>query len=188
MSTNFSWPESRTPMPHSSDKKPKQPYLGFTPCPPLTGHIGGKDPITQKKIKKGDATMATVREVLGVIVNGVGQTVQLAKKKAGAIIKELARLIKWKIIPLKRVEKIVGKLIHACTILPTSKSLLTPIYRSMASQPSMVGLGKESEVWAEMLNLKTMIKSIAARPTHVFELIPRTSSFVGLVGASNGSC
>jgi hypothetical protein len=150
----------------------------------VTGHVGGKDPISQKKLDKGDAIMATTKEVLGFLVEGHLRTVQLPAIKAATIVGELERLLKRKNVQFKRVEKIVGKLVHACTILPTSKALLTPIYRSMATHPSVIGLGRASEVRAAFLDLKTMIKSIANRPTHVYELVERPSSFVGMVDAS----
>jgi hypothetical protein len=130
----------------------------------VTGHVAGKYRISQKKLEKGDAIMATTKEVLGFVVEGQSRTVQLPTKKADAITEELSRLLKRKSIWFKRIEKIVGKLIHACTILPTSKALLTPIYQSMATRPGMVGLGKDSEVRAAFLDLRTMIKSIPANP------------------------
>ena len=79
----------------------------------------------------------------------------------------------------------MGKLIHACTILPTSKALLNPLYCTMAQKPAMIGLGKQSEVRAALLDLRTMIKSIADRPTHVFELVERPLASTGMVDASS---
>jgi hypothetical protein len=143
--------------------------------PPIevTGHIGGSDPISQKKLDKGDATTAVTKEVLGFLVEGKQRTVRLPPTKAITICDEITKLLKRKNIPLKRLEKIVGKLIHACTILPTSKALLTPLYRSMTTRATVIGLGKQSEVRAALLNLRGTIKSIASRPTHVFELVER---------------
>jgi hypothetical protein len=96
------------------------------PLVKITGHKGGKDPISMKKLEKGGATMETSKEVLGFLVNGINRTMQLPAKKATVIIDELSKLLKKKSIPFKRMERIVGKLIHAATILPTSKALLTP--------------------------------------------------------------
>jgi hypothetical protein len=151
----------------------------------VTGHKGGKDPISQKKLDKGDATMAATKEILGFLVEGEQRTVQLPATKATTICEEMKKLLKRKNIPFKRLEKIVGKLIHACTILPTSKALLTPLYRSMAARPSIIGLGKDSEVRAALMDLRAMIQSIATRPTHVYELVERRPSFIGMVDASS---
>jgi hypothetical protein len=56
------------------------------PPPEVTGHEGGKDPISMKKLEKGDAKMARVKEILGFIVEGVGRTVGLPPTKADAIV------------------------------------------------------------------------------------------------------
>jgi hypothetical protein len=66
------------------------------PPPEVTGHEGGKDPILQKKSDKGDAKMARTKEILGFIVEGVCQTVQLPQAKADTICAELAKLLKKK--------------------------------------------------------------------------------------------
>jgi hypothetical protein len=129
--------------------------------------------------------MAVTKEVLGFLVEGERRTVQLPPAKATAICDELKKLLKRKNIPFKRLEKIVGKLIHACTILPTSKALLTPVYRSMTARPSVVGLGKASEVRAALIDLRSMVQSIASRPTHVYELVNRPPTFIGMVDASS---
>jgi hypothetical protein len=48
-----------------------------------------------------------------------------------------------------------------------SKALLTPLYRSMTTRPTVIGLGKQSEVRAALLDLRAMVRSVAACPTHV---------------------
>jgi hypothetical protein len=62
----------------------------------VTGHIGGKDPISQKKLDKGDATMAVTKEVLGFLVEGDRRTVQLPPAKATAICDKLKKVLKRK--------------------------------------------------------------------------------------------
>lgn len=155
------------------------------PPPEVTGHEGGKDPISQKKLDKGDAKMARTKEILGFIVEGVCRTVQLPPAKADAMCAELAKLLKKKSVPLKRLETIVGKVMHAARILPTSKALMTPVYQSYKHQPPIVGLRANAELRYALSDLRIMIRSLAARPTHVHELVPLPASFVGMVDASS---
>jgi hypothetical protein len=51
--------------------------------PPIkvTGHIGGKDPISQKKLDKGDATMAFTKEVLGFLVGASNERCGCPRQK-----------------------------------------------------------------------------------------------------------
>jgi hypothetical protein len=51
--------------------------------------------------------------------------------------------------------------------------------------PSLIGLGRESEVCAALLDLNTIIKLVATCPTHVYELLEQPLLFVGMVGTSS---
>ena len=52
------------------------------PPPAVTGHVNGKDPMSQKKLEKGDAKWQWEKELLGFLFNGLQRTVQLPKDKA----------------------------------------------------------------------------------------------------------
>ena len=45
------------------------------PAPEVSGHTGGKDSISLKKLEKGDARWATSKELLGFLVDGDRRTV-----------------------------------------------------------------------------------------------------------------
>jgi hypothetical protein len=79
----------------------------------------------------------------------------------------------------------VGKVMHAARILPTSKALMTPVYQSYKHRPPIVGLRANAELRYALGDLRTMIRSLAERPTHVHELVPLPASFVGMVDASS---
>jgi hypothetical protein len=63
------------------------------PPPGESGHVGGKDPISEKKLAKGDAMMALIKEILGFMLNEGPRTVWLPDLKRDAIITEIRRLI-----------------------------------------------------------------------------------------------
>jgi hypothetical protein len=155
------------------------------PPPQITGHEGGKDPISEKKLAKGDARFLDNKIILGFLFNGTYRTVQLPPDKANGIITEIQRQLKKNRIPLKRFLTIVGRIMNAARILPSAKALTTPLYRAMKGSPKMVGLGKDSEARLTMADLRTLIQSLAARPTHVHELVRRTHSAAGTADASS---
>jgi hypothetical protein len=75
---------------------------------------------------------------------------------------------------------------NASRILPAAKALTTPLYKAMKGSPKMVGLGKDSEARLTMANLRTLIQSLATRPTHVHaELVRRTHSAADTADASS---
>jgi hypothetical protein len=156
------------------------------PPPRITGHKGGKDPISEKKLKKGDAKFLAEKIILGFRFDGANRTVQLPQEKADGIDIEIHRLLKKNRVPLKRFMTIVGRIMSAARIVPAAKALTTPLYKAMKGSPKMVGLGKGSEARLTLIDLYcTLIGSLAARPTHVDELVRRLNSAAGTADASS---
>ena len=48
---------------------------GVFPPPSVSGHKGGKDSVSEKKLIKGDARWAASKEILGFLLNGKTRTV-----------------------------------------------------------------------------------------------------------------
>jgi hypothetical protein len=67
---------------------------GIFPPPSRSGHIGGKDPISQKKLEKDDARCAHEKEVLGFLFDGQRRTVRLSTAKVNAIAADTKQLLK----------------------------------------------------------------------------------------------
>ena len=153
------------------------------PPPSVTGHTGGKDPISLKKLERGDARWASEKELLGFLVNGETKTVRISESKATDIVSELRRILKKKHVQLKRYRRIVGKLRHVALILPGIKGLFSPINKALRGEPRVIGLGKDSDVRAAFLDLATMVEDLATRPTHVKELVPGDDHYTGYCDA-----
>jgi hypothetical protein len=153
------------------------------PPPETTGHVGGKDPISLKKLQRGDARWNSEKEILGFLVDGAAKTVRISDARAKDIVAEIRKILKKKRVPLKRYRRIIGKLRHVALILPGTKGLFSPINKALKGDPQVIGLGKSSEVRAALLDLATMVTSLAARPTHVKELIPNDDHYYGYCDA-----
>jgi hypothetical protein len=153
------------------------------PSPEVTGHVGGKDPVSLKKLERGDARWHHEKEILGFLVNGQTKTVQISDAKATDIVTEIRRILKKKHVQLKRYRQIVGKLRHVALILPGIRGLFSPINRALRGEPQVIGLGKTSEVRAAFLDLAHMVANLATRPTHVKELVPGDDHYTGYCDA-----
>jgi hypothetical protein len=153
------------------------------PPPSVTGHTGGKDPISLKKLQRGDARWHHEKEILGFLVNGQTKTVRISDAKATDIVSELRRILKKKHVQLKRYRRIVGKLRHVALIMPSTKGLFSPINKALQGEPAVIGLGKISEVRAAFLDLAHMVADLATRPTHVKELVPGDDHYTGYCDA-----
>jgi hypothetical protein len=124
------------------------------PPPEVSGHVGGKDPISRKKLEKGDAWFDVEKEILGFLLNGVDRTVRLAESKAQAIANDIVRIPRKTHVPLKRFRSLLGRLQHAARILPAAKGMFSPLNKATKGDPKEVGLGKHSEVRAALLDIR----------------------------------
>ena len=71
------------------------------PAPEVSGHTGGKDSISRKKLEKGDARWAPTKELLDFLMDGDRRTVQLPQAKADGITKGLKRILRKRAVPIK---------------------------------------------------------------------------------------
>ena len=154
------------------------------PAPNKASPQGAKDPISEKKLQKGDARWATQKEILGYLLDGKGRTAQLVPERAEAMIKEVTAILKKKRVPFKRFRSIVGRLRHAARILPAANAFFTPFNEAMKGSPTFVGLSRNGEVREAFLDLVAVIKDLAKRPTHVCELVQQPLDYVGFCDAS----
>jgi hypothetical protein len=141
------------------------------PSPAVTGHTDGKDPISLKKLLRGDAQWSPQREILGFIVDSENKTVGISDAKANNIVAKIRKILKKKKIQLEWYRRIIGKLRHVALIMPGTKGLFSPINHALKGDPPVIGLGRLSDVRAALLDLATLV-SLAARPTHIKELVP----------------
>jgi hypothetical protein len=155
------------------------------PPPIITGHTGGKDPISTKKLKKGDAKLATRKEILGFEGNGQARTWKLPATKRDPICAELRRLERQPRIKRQRLEKITGKLINATRIAPAAKGLMTPFFKALHTDPGATKIRKKTfDLHGAMRDMRELLDDLERRPTHVRELVQFSPSAVGMDDAS----
>ena len=109
------------------------------PRPEILGHDGGKDSISEKKLKRGDARFEPTKEVLGVLVSGkpgAGRVVSLPEDKADKCRSSVRDALAS---PAHRVslgthQKVLGKLVCASHVLPAMKGFFTPLCRELGGR------------------------------------------------------
>jgi hypothetical protein len=138
----------------------------------VTGHTGGKDSISLKKLQSGDAQWNPTKEILGFLVDGETKTVRISDSKANDIVSEIRRIPKKRHVQLKRYRRNVGKLRHVGLIMPGIKGLFSSINKALRGEPQVIALGKTSDIRAAFLDLAHMVANLAHHPTHVKELVP----------------
>ncbi len=150
----------------------------------ITGHTGGKEPVSQKKLAQGDGNFETTKDMIGFRFDGIKRTVCLPAEKALAYVKEIHEVLRRKTVPLKTLQMLVGKLRHASVILPAAKGFFTPLNRAMRGNPKTVGVGSLSEVQAALEDLISLMKMLSTRPMHVNELVADMPHYAGYHNAA----
>jgi hypothetical protein len=158
---------------------------GLFPPPSQSGHVGGKDPISLKKLEAGDARWAHTKELLGFVFDGQARTVRLTQRKALGITEATTRILKKNRVATHKFQSVVGKLRHVATILPSARALFTPLNRALRLTPHTIALSASGEVRAALLDLRQLVTTLAARPTHVTEILPAPEpDYIGYCDAS----
>jgi hypothetical protein len=155
---------------------------GIFPPPNASGHKGGKDPVSRTKLERGDARWEQEKEMLGFALDGQFRTVRLPAAKAQTISTEISRILKKNRIPIKRFQKIVGKLRHATLVLPSTLSLFAPLNKALQGDPTHVVV--TSEIREVLRDFISLAEDAAKRPTHVNEILSRHDDFIGYCDAS----
>jgi hypothetical protein len=66
----------------------------------VTGHVEGKEPISEKKCDLGNGNFTSAKEMIGFMFNGIKQTVHLPPAMVVAYIKEVHWILHQKLVPL----------------------------------------------------------------------------------------
>ena len=153
--------------------------------PAATGTLDAKDPISEKKLAKGDARWATLKEILGYWLDGISRMVQLPPPRADDLLKEVASVLRKRRVPLKRFRSLVGRLQHAARILPSARAFFTPLNNALRGLPGYIGLSRHGEVRNALLDMTNVVRNLASRPTHVNELVQADNpDYIGYCDAS----
>ena len=142
----------------------------------ITNHANGKEPISRKKLDKGDGNFSTKKTMIGFEFNGITRTVRLQEDKSRSYTKEAHAMLRRKRIPIKTFQATVGKLRHAALILPAACGFFTPLNNILKAPEKSITLGEDAQ--AAVRDICTLIHQLHKRPTHVNELLPNPPSYV----------
>ena len=150
----------------------------------MSGHTDGRDPISLKKLKKGDARWSHLKVILGFLIDGAERTIAVPPDKLASIVAALDATLSRSRIPFVPYRRLLGRLRHLAAILPAGLGLFSPLNKALRGEPSMVGIGKKSEVRLNLVDLRALLLDAAERPTHVNEIVHVWPSDAGYVDAS----
>ena len=146
------------------------------PPPRITGHDGG-DPISEKKLDKGEGIWSTIKEVLGWELNGVDKTIRLPAKKWTDVRTLAKKILKRRTATLQSFQRLAGKLQHASFGIPGGKSLFTPIDMAMKGDPAVITITPDLRQCIE--DWSFLIKTAHQSPISVKQLVVKPPHYIG---------
>ena len=144
------------------------------------------EPISVKKLMKGDCTWDTCKVVLGWLIDTVAQTIQLPIHRVQRLAEILASIPKsQKRIGIKKWHKILGELRSMSLALPGSRNLFSQMQLAL-QQRFGARIALKKGVHQSLQDFKYLLDDIASRPTRIAELVPLKTSVVGHHDAAKG--
>jgi hypothetical protein len=106
------------------------------------------DPISAKKLRKGDGTFESKKCILGFKFDGTDKMIWLEKEKQAALLTILHQWLREATksrrgIPFAKFESVTAKLRHAFTALPEGRGLLSPCNWMLKCRPPVVFLHRD---------------------------------------------
>ena len=150
----------------------------------------GNDPISEKKLLKGDGQYAALKTILGFKFDGNNKTLWLEEAKREKLLTTLHGWIRLTSrgaggIPYKQFETTIAKLRHAFTAIPSGVGLLSLCNRILATKPQVVWINKHERVFTALRGCRTLLRESTKDPTRCKELVSGWPDFVGIVDASS---
>ena len=149
----------------------------------------GDDPISEKKLLKGEGQYSLRKTLLGFDFDGNHKTLWLEEEKRAKLLTILHQWLRATSrehgIPFNEFESVVAKLRHAFTALPGGRGLLSPCNRVLKLRPPVVYFHRNEPLRSAIANCRTLLRESTTRPTRCRELVAGWPDYVGVVDASS---
>ena len=147
-----------------------------------------EDPISSRKLGKGDGAWANVKDILGMTFDGTDKTIWLSEEKRDAL---LVTLKTWMRKASKRCgiafdefRTTLSKLQHAFLTVPAGKGLLSAFYVILRLQPPIVYLHTNTNLRNAVADCRTFLRETVSSPTKCRNLVTGWPDFIGITDAS----
>jgi hypothetical protein len=149
-----------------------------------------QDPISLKKLKKGEGTYDTTKCLLGFDFNGVNKTMWLEESNRAALLTILHQWIRGAMkagrgIPFADFKSITAKLRHAFTALREGCRLLCPCNWVIRKQPPVVYLHCNGPLLEAICDIWTILKASVKHPIKCKDLVAEWPDYIGIVDTSS---
>ncbi len=154
--------------------------------PPQETGIKDDKPISMKKLQLGDRRWTSSKEILGWLFDDINRCISLPPEKATKILTILWKTARQKHAPLKQLQKLQGKLMHASLCVPNGKALLSPLIALVAkgnNKPNAY-MKLDKAMTQALRDWHALLKTATAHPTPCLDLVPADPDYGGYCNIS----
>jgi len=143
-----------------------------------------REPVSLKKLRQGDCSWSTVKQILGWVIDTVSMTIHLPPHRLERLGEILASIpATQKRTSVKKWHKVLGELRSMSLALPGARNLFSHMQHALSSKlKGRVALTKG--VHDALDDFRWILNDIASRPTRIAELVPLLASAEGHHDAS----
>ena len=141
-----------------------------------------KEPISVKKLKKGDDHWSTRKTILGWDIDTRAMTVSLPPHRQQRLLDLLRTMVRRKRTSIKEWHKLLGELRSMSMAVPGSDGCFS--FLQEALKPNLQRIKISPAVRDQLLDFLWVAESVVSRPTHIAEIVPTPELYQGTVDAS----
>jgi hypothetical protein len=143
-----------------------------------------EEPVSVKKLRKGDGAWHTRKVILGWQVDTVALTIELTATKALRLdsILDIPRTKKH--TTLRDWQKLLGELRHMSFAIPGGKHMFSVLQHVVKQADARKKVPLSTEVHDALEDMRWMVHDLTHRPTHLYEWFPDERCLIGACDAS----
>ena len=129
-----------------------------------------KDPISVKKLKRGDDSWATEKVILGWLINTASKTISLPPHRKERLHHLLDTMLSRKRASRQEWQRLLGELRSMQLALPGSAGCFSFLQEALGASNQRIKI--TAPVRHQLQDFKWMASSLCTRPTHLAEVVP----------------
>lgn len=141
-----------------------------------------KEPSSVKKMRKGDASWDTLKEVLGWVVNTLAGTIELPdrrKERLAAILDEYPRSRRR--VQVSKWQSFIGEVRSMALAIPGLAGCFSVLQQAL--DPSARRVKLSAAVHDQIDDIRWLAADLSSRPTRIAEIIQGPADYVGTADA-----
>ena len=143
-----------------------------------------KEPISVKKLHKGDGRWTTTKIILGWVLDTQAQTITLPQHRADRLLSILDSLLKRRRIAFTSWQKVLGELQSMVLALPGGRGLFSTLYTGYSEGNATNRLRITGPLRDAILDFRDLAHDLQARPTRLGEIVDTIPVAYGTADAS----